>query len=150
MKHYDSIDNLPLYNWRKINETNDLRWMFASGKGQVNRRIAEAWQTIYDEYIDEFGINDKYLQILELKREIVKLTAELALTGDRSIETFIDIAKWELTELLKNEDKGQSFGTVKAYVEKYMGFHLDERIVSVRDYYNYLKLMLAEQPKKAA
>jgi hypothetical protein len=148
MNYYTSIDELPLYSWRKINETNDLKWMFKSGKGQVNKKIVEAWGKLFDEFIDAFGISDQFLQILEKKKQIAILTAEMYLYNDRSRETFIDIEKWELSKLLEDEGKGSSFHETKAHIEKEMGFQINERTTSVLDYYTYLNL-LKEKPQAA-
>ena len=36
---YENIDELPIFNWFKINETNDLSWLIRGKKINVDNRI---------------------------------------------------------------------------------------------------------------
>lgn len=100
-------------------------------------RLVKAWELIYDEYIDTFGISDDFREYLDTKRKIAIHQADLIITGDRSLETFIEIEQVKLESLFNRKTK-QNINEVKVYVEKYMGFRLDEKTVSVKEYYTYL------------
>jgi hypothetical protein len=69
------------------------------------------------------------------------------LNNDGSRETFIDIKKAELQSIIDSKTKTK-LNDVKGYVEKYMGFHLDERTTTVKDYYSYIKIMSEEAKKQ--
>jgi hypothetical protein len=146
--HYKSIDDLPIFNWNKVNETNDLRWLLKkqSEKKLYNRQknvLEAAWNGIFKEFVDAFGIPEQMLKVLEIKRDIAVLNADIILTGDMVLQTFIEIKQHELKELLTSDVKTGA-GEVKVYVEKYMGFKLNERETTVREFYHYLELIKKE------
>jgi hypothetical protein len=84
--------------------------------------------------------------MLELRREIMVLKLDLLITGDRVIENFIDVKNIELKELL-NEMKGGTVEEVTAYVEKYLGFKLNLKECSVKQFYTYLEMIKKEAQK---
>lgn len=143
--YYSSLDDLPIFNWRMINEKNDLEFLLKKKKKLTEKeqeKLKEVFEIIYDSFIDAWGISDQYRRILELKRDIAVLQARMFLEKDRSIKTEIRIADHELNMLLnKNENGKQSFSEVKAYVDKFMGFRINAHETSVNEYYGYLELM---------
>lgn len=150
LKYYDSIDDLPINNWIKINETNDLKWLLINNKKEINKKeiniLRNIWDKIFEQFIDYFGIPDKMLKVLELKREIFSLNCDLISYSDRSIQTFIDIAQYQLNELQKENSK-INFNEIKVYVEKYMGFQINEKKMSVKDYYTYINVINKNKSK---
>lgn len=146
---YNSIDELPIYNWFKVNETNDYGWLLKK-KLRLNDKqrllLSEAWDKILSEFIDTFGIPEKMKDVLELKREIFVLKCQMTLGGDLLIKNFINIAEFKLKQILK-EDKAQSTGSAKVYVEKYLGFKLNERETTVKEFYEYIEA-LKQQAKQ--
>jgi len=143
---YQGIEDLPIYNWWKINETNELSWLLLNQELSYyadDKLLKPLWEKIFDEFIDTFGMPEKMRSILELKRDIQVLEWDIILTGDKSLQTFIDIKNFELQELLK-EEKAQTNGQAKIYIEKYMGFRLDEKTLSVKDYYGYVNALKAD------
>ena len=51
---WQSIEDMPIYNWIKILETGDLKWLFVKNKGRVSSRSQEHWMELQQEYLDEF------------------------------------------------------------------------------------------------
>ena len=148
--HYTSIDNLPQYNWRMIGEKNDLTFMLVDrGKMANKAELKEAFEKIKDEYIDTFGINDNHLKVLELQQNIAILQIEMAVTGERVLKNWIRIAEIELQSILKNSEKTKHSGT-NTILSKYMGFHVNERTITVREYHEMVKTMSNEFKRKAA
>jgi hypothetical protein len=150
LEHYKSISDLPIYNWFKIHETNDLKYLLIAPSKVGFRRskeLNEAFSLIYDEFIDTFGVSDDLRKITELRRDIRILEIDMYLENDLSKETFIDIKKAEIDAIINSKEKDR-LNDVKGYVEKYMGFHLDERTTTVKDYYTYIKIMSDEAKKQ--
>lgn len=150
---YKSIDELPVWNWFKIHETNDLSYLLKITRkvGYARTHELEAqWSLIHDEFLDTFGVNDKLRQIYELKRDISVLKADMFLEKDPSKETLIDLKELELKNILNETTKTDVY-EVKAYVEKYMGRRVDERTETVKSYYSCIKIMekeLSKQPER--
>lgn len=150
-KHYTSIDDLPQYNWRMISEKNDLSFLLINKHQKFDKvKIGKVFEQIKDEYIDTFGINENYKKILELKKNIACLELEMAATGERFIKNHIKIATIELNSLLKATDKSKPYETT-VRLSKHMGFAINERTISVREYAEMVEVMRNDlTPRKAA
>lgn len=143
VQYYKGIDDMPIRNWFKINETNDLKWVSKDQSINVSKhvnKLFEAWNKIFDEFIDMFGLPEKMKEILELKREIFVLEAQKNIENNGTLQLFIDIETDKLKELL-NTEKEKSTGQARVYVEKFLGFKLNEKETSVKDFYQYIQAM---------
>lgn len=97
------------------------------------------WKAMYDEYIAAFGFSENFLMILNKQIEIGKLETKKILTGDQSIQTFIDIAKFKLANLQRiNNNEKSNIYKVKAAIEKKMGIRIPLAETPVREFYSYL------------
>ncbi len=57
-KLYTSIDDLPVYYWNKIHETNKLKYLFKEKVDIVNNdQLSLLWANINDQYFKEFGLS---------------------------------------------------------------------------------------------
>lgn len=128
---------MPIYNWFKIQDTGIYQYVIKEGNEDDINVLANKWNEIYADFIDTFGINEDFQMYLEMQRDLEVLNIDLAITGDRSLNTFINIKRGELSALANVKEK-RSFNEGKVYVEKYMGFKLDEKITTVKDYYTYI------------
>ena len=137
---YASIDDLPMYNWKKIHDTNDLKWLFVTKQEVENNELLERrWALIYDEYLNEFGLSDEYKEILKVKRKIANLQADYIIKGDRVLLNFINIEKNALESLYDTSKKGSSFRDSLVHLEKMQGIKINTKQITVADYYNYLR-----------
>lgn len=151
-KYYESIDTLPVFNWFKVIETGDLKNLVKNPHEVSPRRVREnelaiLWHKIYSQFIDTFGIDDTYREILELRIEIDYYKNQMILDEDRSIINFVRRAERQLQSLLEESQKAK-FDLTAVYVEKYMQFRIDQRTTNVKEYYGYLKAM-EEEAKRA-
>ena len=135
-KCYRSVDELPVYNWFKLHETGDLIYIVKRGWCSGAAR-AESWDKCYRSFFDTFGVSDDFREYLELQRDIAILKADKVVDGDASLQTKIDIKEMLLAQMLETKTK-KKLNEVKVFVEKWMGFRLDERVVTVKEYYTYL------------
>jgi hypothetical protein len=72
----------------------------------------------------------------------------MAITGDRILKNFIKMAQIELNQINSKTNKTNT-NEVKVHLEKYLGFRLNEKETSVKEYYTYLNVM-ANDSRKAA
>ena len=148
MKFYESIEYMPIYNWFKVNN-GDMRFMLIKQTTKYDgKKAREYFDKIYSEYIDVFGISESYLKVIELKKNISVLQIEMAITGDRILKNFIKMAQIELNQINSKTNKTNT-NEVKVHLEKYLGFRLNEKETSVKEYYTYLNVM-ANDSRKAA
>lgn len=145
---YNSIEDMPIYNWFKVNSTGDLRFCLIKHKSKYdNLKAKQSFDALYTEYIDTFGIGESYKKVLELKAHIIDLKIDRQIMDDPFIDNWINIAEIDLAELNAQTNKTNT-NEVKVHLEKYLGFRLNEKEVSVKEYYTYLNVMATD--RKAA
>ena len=104
---------------------------------QTTQACQIKFSELYDEYIDTFGISQQLNDILSLQNEILVLKIDLTLTKDNGIKTFIELKELELADKLNV--KQSKTNTAKVAIEKYLGFRINEKEVTVKEYYDYLQ-----------
>jgi hypothetical protein len=134
-----SIEEMPIYNWIKILETADLKWIFKESKGRVTKRLGEHWLTLQQQYIDEFDLDENYKQQLRIMKKLALLNCDFSITRDRALLN--DIKMLEIDLESNNQKKAIKFYEMLDHVEKYKGFAIDPQKTSVMKWYYSLKNM---------
>jgi len=152
---YKSIEDLPIWNFRKINETGDLKYLFKAkdyNRFMIYRRwgLSEIYNNIAYQLLDAFG-QDRILEDYEqAKNEFMEMfwtyQAEIAQAQlderlpDRTLETHLSIKDREVQQISKYFSKFDSkfFNEVEA-IATHRGVHLDPKKISVIQWYAYLK-----------
>lgn len=140
--YYQSIKELPVYNWWQLHEGNN--WNFLHKKGRkVNPLLAiKCFKKCQKEFYDEFGLDEKFKEYLKKSIELELLNIQVA-KGDKSQQIFANIVKIELEEMtLEMQKKVYNHGVM--HVEKYMGFRLDTKQISTYEFYAYVKQIEAD------
>lgn len=141
-KYFDSIDNLPVWNYWKISETDDFKYLIDTDDYSQKLRISKSkslkiWDKITSEYMDFFGINNTYKEILMLNREVILNEYAWESRREPIARVYAREAKKQLEEFEKNmlniKPQNQVF-----YIEKEMGFRVDSRKMSVKEFYSYV------------
>jgi len=147
---YEGIEDLPIYNWNKVIETSDLKYLIV-GKIKLGKNILEflnkRWEKIYDEYIARFGFSEKFIELLELQMETALLKIEKVETEEQFIQTQININEARINYLKKKqlENTGMNFYELKSVLEKQKGFRIDPKSTTVIEFYTDVETL-----KKAA
>lgn len=140
---YKSIEVMPIWNWNKIHETGDLKYLIIAESykdiaDQNNEETAALWIDLYQQYIDEFGVNDNYKRYMQKKQQLNAKINEYIQSGDKFKLNKINILEIDIKGMV-DEKEPQKFGEVVAGVEKFFGFQIDPKVLTVEKYYNYLK-----------
>jgi len=139
-KKHSSIDDLPMYNWKQIHDTNELKWLFVKkAKCENTKELEEIWATIYDEYLKEFGLSEEYKEILKIKRRLAMYQADYIEKEDRILLNYINIEQNALESMYDTTKKGSSFRDSLVHLEKMQGIKINTKEITVADYYNYLR-----------
>lgn len=140
MELYNTIDEMPVYNWFKCIEVKDYKYCLRNIYVAKNEDLAiykAQFEALYSEFIDTFGISDHLRDIIELQNEIMVYEIDKVLTGDKTLQFDIEMMQLKLADKLKV--KQSKANTTKVAIEKYLGFRLNEKEVTVLEYYNYLE-----------
>jgi len=134
---------MPVWNWNKIHETGDLKYLviaedYKDIEGQNTEDMAGFWMELYQQYIDEFGVNKDYKRYMQKKQQLCASIADYIASGDKFKLNKINILNIDIKGMV-NEKEPQKFGEVVAGVEKFFGFQIDPKALTVQKYYNYIK-----------
>lgn len=121
--------------WNSLNESGKLIYLVKEGES-IDVRAVKAFEMLQNDFIDHFGVSKEYQKKLRKKIEIELLELEVLHTKDKSKNVFIRIAKKELEEMENHKVHGND-SKLKMAIEKYLGFRLNLREVSVFDFYSY-------------
>jgi len=141
MNLYTTIDEFPVYNWFKCIENKEYKYTLIDVNKYTDKqknKCEDAFNTLYCEFIDTFGISRELGDIVAIQKQILVLEIDIAL-GKKSAKTFLNIKKLELEEKL-NVEKPKT-NTHKVAIEKYLGFRLNLKETTVTEYYNYLEAL---------
>lgn len=142
-KHYDSLD-APVFIWNKVHETQDLTWLLVKKQKVSSRIMAKleaAWEKIYNEYLRDIGASEQFIAIKRKEISIAMRKLKLIQTGDRTQLTWIEIEQEEL-EAMRQEASRGSFGKTKIAIEvQLLKFQMNPHTTSIREFYEYLKMM---------
>lgn len=141
---YESIEDLPIWNWNKIHEKSDFTYLRVNRiNGKVLKEhyhtLKKAWDKVYDEYINQFGFSEELLNQHQKIKEIALYKAQKIETGDQSLNTMIEIAEKELVGMRSAQNKGGDFWQSKATIEELLGFQIDAKKTSVVEFYSYVR-----------
>jgi hypothetical protein len=128
---------MPVWNWWQFHEEKDFKYLLKNKK-RLTKHAPVIFDELYSDFIRTFGVSENYKQYLDKITEIEVAEIDMALTGDLSMETFIDIMKVELEDI-KLSTSGSSYIDSAIVVEKSMGFKLNPKEVTVFEYYSYIK-----------
>ena len=147
MKYYNTIDTLPVFNYGKISELEDLRYLIIQPDYFELPKITEketaelfkAWENINDEIINYVGISEDYKSILRIKKAIALMKVEMIMTGDKSNETLIEIKQLELKNYYPQKKNELDESII--YIESALKIPVDIMKCTVKKYFSYLKFI---------
>lgn len=132
-----------MFNWIELNK-GDLGWLFvAYRKVKHTDKLEKYWEMLYDEYINEIGLTDDFVELIEAMKRATILIVD-AIQHPTSLNVTKAEAAKELVERLSTGGKDTKFGEFVAAVEKYMGIPINFKTISVERFYSYVRLMEKE------
>lgn len=131
---------MPLYNWVKVTEEGELKYVCKDINKAIPQQCDEAWTMVYDDYIKRYGLSKLYKRLLEVKRRKAVLECEYVITKDRFKLTLIEIEEQNIEQMLNNKGEGVSINKALVYLSKWVGYRLDPREVTTLEYFNIMDL----------
>jgi hypothetical protein len=143
-KFYNNIDDMPIYNYFKVVNEHQMKYLEKKGGFFGNPEVA--LETIQRQLVAEFGLSEQFKEQIDLIQEICLLELELEITGDRFIKTLIKLRKNELKAL--EAVKIITLSNTKLMVERWFGFKVDMKKTTVSEWFSYLREINREQSLK--
>jgi hypothetical protein len=142
--YYDSIENMPLYNWEKC-QNGDLTFCRVNNDETSEALDGKAWEILNYEYMEIFGVSRHHRKYLELQKRKTMLELELIETGNRFLNNKIRQVSDEIQNVFRaDKDKQMTYDSSLIYLSKFMGFNQDKRTITVLRYFT----MIQEYGKK--
>lgn len=136
--YYKSIDDLPLDNWIKCND-GDLTYVRKKNDKGTEEQDELIWESIYNSYIDEFGLDKMYKKMLDSMKKRVELELDYVITGDRFKLTLINMEITRLEQLIANAGVGMSIPESLIHLSRWMGSFINTKSITTREYFTLLK-----------
>ena len=135
-KYYQSIDEIPLFNWQKC-LSGELKYVHLELKEETDNQ--EAFNKLYDEFLQERGVNKEYKKYLDILKKKALLQCEFLITKDDFKLTQIEIEDAKIVSLQKTSESGLSIEKTLIYLGKWLGYRLDWKVISVTEFYSIME-----------
>ena len=165
---YQGVRDLPIYYWDEADKTGDLSNILIYNNPITRfyyqklrpKYLQRRWKQIKDDYIDRIALDPGLKKHLNKKAKLFILKCDI---GRASIKRDISKANLLTTRFLilkkevdaveeKAKNNIVNMYDQKEVIEKYKGFYLDPKAISVMEFFNSIKKMsiqYREQKKQA-
>jgi len=140
LNYYNNIEELPIKVWFDIHKTGDFTKLLKNNVKTTNKlllNLQNAWDNMYDQFMERFGLSDEYMSLLRQKMTIARYQAQYMITGQKHFKTLVTIEK-ENQRMNQVEDRPIELDKTLAKMSKYYGFKLSSRDLTVSEYYSYI------------
>ena len=140
VRRYSSIDSLPLYNWQKcVNGSLKHVRTIVKDEDKDNKEDQEAFEKIYNEYIERFGMGKLYEKWLKIMKKKAVLECDFVITQEQFKITEIQIEEAKIKAMLDNKGEGTSIEKSLIYLGQWLGYRLNIKEVTTLEYFNLLE-----------
>lgn len=139
---YRSIEDLPMWNFRKVISTGDIRYLYILEYYKdlpKEHPKYEKWDDIFWEYIEAKGVDNNFKLRLELKAKLAILENEEICKGKKN-GVKIMMVNEKLKSLQNNTKKNTDLGN-DAVLSKYLGFLINPKTTTVSQYIGFEQLL---------
>ena len=147
MKYFRTIEDLPIWNFEKVSETGDIRYILKledyfelPEEGFNPDDLVRVYVKVSDDLFDNFGIDDRTITKMIEEKDLLMLKLRW-LSGERTVKAIHDIKNKIVQE--RESQKGptkQSFNERIVMLESYFKKDFDVYKMSVSKFYTYLSV----------
>jgi hypothetical protein len=140
---YTRLDEISAWVWQEVHRTGNLLLLIKKKRWFGNLR--RSWDDLNNRYIQEIGLNPRYISYLEKIRQQTINICDSTLNNDTMATFKREVMEAELEDFL--QASGNHIEN-HAILEKFMGFRIDLKTTSVLEYEGMIKLFI-ESGKKS-
>ena len=138
-KYYKLIEEIPLFNWVKIN-AGELHFIKKESDCIFTEtELSEAWDILFDDYLTKRGLNKSYKKLLDVMKKKMLLQCDFIITGDMFKLTQIEVEEQKLQQLVSKDNVDISVEKSLVFLSKWIGYRLDWKIITLTEYYIILE-----------
>lgn len=143
IKYYKSIEELPIYNFNKVIETGELKYIVE--KGIIDNKASIVWEIILEEFTEYVGFSDSYKEYMRYSKKSALLICQAYLENKMYLIAFARAAEKQAEAALGTGK--QDFAKLVKMLSKFIGYRIDTKKETVKDFYAIIKLMEDGQNK---
>lgn len=157
LKPYANLRELPIWNFSEAKANFDLRYLLILDdysnlpkvSEELENELVDLWDKLEIEQMETFGLTNEFIDRVRLKKEIMILELSDPLEENHNALNVLNRLKNEFDRLYgsEEEEKALSLEREAAIIEKYLGFSINLKKVSVIKYYSYVEMMREEAKK---
>ena len=136
-EYFHTIEDLPLWNWIKC--TNGELEYTRKGSGGSRSHDQVAWDQIYDDYIQQYGLGKMYERMLKTMHKKAIAELDYCITGDRFNLTQSEVQESILAGMLKNAGSGRTIEQTLIHLSKWIGQWIKPKEISAKEYFTLVK-----------
>lgn len=136
-EYWNSIDEMPLYNWIKCNKGN-IEFTRKTKKGNKIQDYIK-WKLLYNEYLKDFGLDVRYKKYLEAQKKKAILQSDYIITKERFKLTEIEIESQKIKDLEAYFGEGKQIELILTWLGMFLGYKLDQKTTTVKEYFVILE-----------
>jgi hypothetical protein len=141
MKVWDSIDDLPIFFYNKINETGELSYLVEGWQGvevdkKTKLKLQPAMENVELEMFQMMGSEPQYQLYLDDLKRLYISKIKGAVENDTLAKINTKVYESEL-----NKNKSVKFHDTMAFIHKSLSTYIDPKIMSTRYYYTHLNIL---------
>ena len=148
MKFYRTIEELPIWNYNKVSESGDVRYLLRlddyfelPDKGFELKELAQTFVDIADELFERFGVDEIAITSMIEEKDILMMKLKW-LAGEKIFRTSYKIKKKVRDDRQAMVgDKKQTFDERIVMLESYFKKDFDVYKMSVAKFYTYLNIV---------
>lgn len=144
---YDSIDDLPIYNYQKVIETNSLDWLIIEDQdmpvASKNKLLFQAWGKIEEEFYDLQLKDPDYVEHLKSERRHYEKKIKAFLSGKA-----LDMTHYKLSAKRFEPENSKPFDFWESIaLLRKQGYLIDPKKDCVRLYYTSIRMLKKESKR---
>ncbi len=144
---YDSIEDIPIWNWVKINENKNLNYLYKDERNHKFRafpiELHDVWLDLNQQLWDEFGVSQTYKRYFHLMKRRIVLRSDLIITGNTYLENEIWLIDQDIKRLFDTKVK-ENFSKTFWRIRMYTKLNLDPKKISVKEYHDLIGVINSE------
>lgn len=139
-KYYNSIDTCPFLIFLQINEGKKGKDSLCFEGEATEEESENAWNQLYKEYVEEFGISVEYVYYLRKNALLCDYYDKYYNDNQIWYKTIILSEKEEIKALKKRiEGQAVDYNSLIGKLAKKMGFPINISKITIREFYSYVK-----------
>lgn len=146
-----------MYNWNKVFSENEFEYLLKikDGKKYTNEQYQRAMDMLMDDFIQAYGLNAQYKQMMDLKKRAAKLKLqylrkELKDMAALMLINRIDALDKDISNLktLFLSGEKNDFDKMVVMIQKWYGQKIDLKTTTVKEFHAIKEMYVAANKKR--